>query len=175
MARSWTLPGDFRQHSGEVNITIMRSVTRLFVPAILVLVAGCGEQRGPTVYVLDGQQSVELKASASALKVPPGGQVVLHVEQRTTGQWRKVGRNELTPGQCWVYRPPVEVEPEVAADVQWAVEPENAVEFHSEYQFDKTRIATVRASGKISLTPLSKVKCEEGRVVEGNSIEIDAS
>src|ERR671910_539822 len=89
------------------------------------------------------------------------GQVVLHVEQRTPGQWRKVGRNELPPGQCWVYRPPVEVEPEVAADVQWAVEPENAVEFHSEYQLDKTRVATVRAAGKISLTPLSKVKCEE--------------
>ncbi len=84
-----------------------------------------------------GQQSVELKASASLLKVPPGGQVVLHVERRTTGQWKKIGRNELTPGQCWVYRPPVEVEPEVAADVQWAVEPENALEFHSEYQLDQ--------------------------------------
>lgn len=153
----------------------MRSVTRLFVPAILAVVAGCGEQRGPTVYVLDGQQSVELKASASLLKVPPGGQVVLHVERRTTGQWKKIGRNELTPGQCWVYRPPVELEPEVAADVQWAVEPENALEFHSEYQLDKTRIATVRAGGKISLTPLSTVKCEEGRIVEGAAIEIDAS
>ena len=153
----------------------MRSVTRLFVPAILALVAGCGEQRGPTVYVLEGQQSVELKASASLLKAPPGGQVVLHVERRSTGQWKKIGRNELKPGQCWVYRPPVELEPEVAADVQWAVEPENALEFHSEYQLDKTRIVTVRAGGKISLTPLSKVQCEEGRVVEGNTIEIDAS
>lgn len=152
----------------------MRSVTCLFLPALLAL-AGCGEQRGPTVYVLDGQQSVELKASASPAKVAPGGQVVLHVERRTTGQWKKIGRNELTPGQCWVYRPPVDVEPEVAADVQWAVEPENAMEFHSEYQLDKTRIATVRAGGKISLTPLSKVQCEEGRIVEGNAVAIDAS
>lgn len=153
----------------------MRSVTILVVPAILALVAGCGEQRGPTVYVLEGQQSVELKASATPMKVAPGGQVVLHVERRSTGQWKKIGRNELAPGQCWVYRPPVEVEPEVAQDVQWAVEPENALEFHSEYQLDQTRVATVRAGGKVSVIPVSKVKCEEGRVVEGNAVEIDAS
>lgn len=53
--------------------------------------------------------------------------------------------------------------------------PENAVEFHSEYQLDKSRVATVHASGKVSLTALDKVKCEEARVVSGNTIEIDAS
>jgi len=153
----------------------MRSVTILLIPAILALIGGCGEQRGPTVYVLDGQQSVELKASASPMKVHPGGQVVLHVERRTTGQWKKISRNELAPGQCWVYRPPVEVEPEVAHSVQWEVVPENAVEFHAEYQLDQSRVATVHVSGKVSLTPLDKVKCEEGRVVAGNTIEIDAS
>jgi hypothetical protein len=153
----------------------MRSVPVLLVPAILALVASCGEQRGPTVYVLDGQQTVELKASATPMKVQPGGQIVLHVERRTTGPWKKVSQNELTPGQCWVYRPPVEVEPEVAHSVQWEVVPENAVEFHSEYQLDRSRVATVHASGKVSLTPLDKVKCEEGRVVAGNTIEIDAS
>jgi hypothetical protein len=142
---------------------------------MLALVAGCGEQRGPTVYVLDGQQSVELKATASPTKVQPGGQVVLHVERRTTGPWKKVSRSELKPGQCWVYRPPVEVEPEVAHSVQWEVVPENAVEFHTEYQLDQSRVITVHASGKISLTPLDKVKCEEDRVVAGNTIEIDAS
>jgi hypothetical protein len=153
----------------------MRSIPILLVPAMLALVAGCGEQHGPTVYVLDGQQSVELKASASPMKVPPGGQVVLHVERRTTGQWKKISRDELTSGQCWVYRPPVELEPEVAHSVQWEVVPENAVEFHSEYQLDQSRVATVHASGKVSLTPIDKVKCEEGRVVAGNTIEIDAS
>ena len=153
----------------------MRSVPILFIPGILALLAGCGEQRGPTVYVLEGQQSVELKASATPMKVQPGGQVVLHVERRTTGQWKKVSRSELRPGQCWVYRPPVEVEPEVAHSVQWEVVPENAVEFHSEYQLDQSRVATVRASGKVSLTPVDKVKCEEDRVVAGNTIEIDAS
>ncbi len=153
----------------------MRSVAILVIPVISALAAGCGEQRGPSVYVLEGTQSVELSGSATPAKVQPGGQVVLHVERRTTGQWKKIGRNELTPGQCWVYRPPVEVEPEVAHEVQWAVEPENALEFHSEYQLDKSRVATVRASGKISVIPVSKVKCEEGRVVEGTPIEIDAS
>jgi hypothetical protein len=153
----------------------MRSPATLLAPALLVLLAGCGEQRGPFVYVLDGPQSVELKASATPTKVQPGGQVVLHVERRTTGPWKKVPRSELAPGQCWVYRPPVEVEPEVAHSVQWEVVPENAVEFHTEYQLDQSRVVTVHASGKISLTPLDKVKCEEGRVVAGNTIEIDAS
>jgi len=153
----------------------MRSPAILLVPALLSLVAACGEQRGPFVYVLEGQQTVELKASATPMKVQPGGQVVLHVERHTTGQWKKVSRSELAPGQCWVYRPPVEVEPEVAQSVQWEVVPENAVEFHTEYQLNQSRVATVHASGKISLTPLEKVKCEEDRVVAGNTIELDAS
>lgn len=153
----------------------MRSVIILLVPAILALAAGCGEQRGPTVYVLEAEQAVELKASATPMKVQPGGQIVLHVERRTTGQWKKVSQDQVAPGQCWVYRPPVEVEPEVAHSVQWEVVPENAVEFHTEYQLDQSRVATVHASGKVSLTPLDKVKCEEGRVVAGNTIEIDAS
>ena len=152
----------------------MRPVTILCAPVILALLAACGKQSGPVVYVLESPQQVELKASASALKVKPGEQVVLHVEQRTTGQWKKVGRGELKPGQCWVYRPPVEVE-EVAHSVQWEVVPENAVEFHQDYQLDKTRIATVHAAGKVTLTPLNKVKCEEGRIVAGNTIEIEAS
>ena len=53
-----------------------------------------------------------------------GESVVLHVEQRTSGNWKQVPRSELEPGQCWVYRRPVEVEPEVAHSVQWEVVPE---------------------------------------------------
>src|SRR5688500_3535943 len=113
-----------------INIIAMRSVSMFVIPAMLAL-AGC-EQRGPTVYVLEGQQEVQLNTSASAATVKQCETVVLHVEQRTTGKWKQLPRKELTPGQCWVYRPPVEVEPEVAHNVQWEVIPEGAVEFHSE-------------------------------------------
>lgn len=152
----------------------MRSVSMLVISAVLVAIAGC-EQRGPTVYVLDGPQTVELNASASASKVQLGETVVLHVEQRNSGKWKQIPRDELTPGQCWVYRPPVEVEPEVAHSVQWEVIPEGAVEFHSEYQMDQSRLATMRAKGAIKLTPIGKAKCEEGHSVVGSTIEIEVT
>src|SRR5688500_9493270 len=84
---------------------IMRFVSMLLIPAVLAVVAGC-EQRGPFVYVLDGQQTVVLKATASATKVQQGEKVVLHVERQNKGNWQRVSRGELKPGQCWVYRPP---------------------------------------------------------------------
>jgi hypothetical protein len=127
------------------------------------------------VYVLESPQSTVLTASASASKVQQGETVVLSVERRTTGTWKQVSRDELAPGQCWVYRPPVEVEPEVAHGVQWEVLPEGAVEFHTEYQLDGTRVATMVAKGKVTLTPISVAKCEEDRSVAGAPIEIEVS
>ena len=152
----------------------MRTVTVLLIPALLAVVAGC-EQRGPFVYVLESPQSVTLTASASAAKVQQGETVVLRVERRTSGKWKQIARKELRPGQCWVYRPPVEIEPEVAHSIQWQVDPEGAVEFHTEYQLDQTRAATMSAKGKIKLTPVSTVKCEDDRSVAGAAIEIEVS
>lgn len=152
----------------------MRFAPMFLVPAVLALVAGC-EQRGPFVYVLDGTQTVVLKATATATQVQLGEKVVLHVERQTTGNWQRVARGDLKPGQCWVYRPPVEVEPEVAQGVQWVVEPERAVEFHTDYQMDQSRVATMMTKGTIKLTPVAKVTCEEGREVEGTPIEIEVS
>lgn len=144
------------------------------VPAVLAVLAGC-EQRGPFVYVLESPQSVVLTASASASTVQQGETVVLRVERRTSGKWKQVSRDELNPGQCWVYRPPLAVEPEIAHSVGWQVVPEGAVEFHTEHQMDQTRVATMTAKGKVKLTPISAVKCEDGRSVVGPSIEIEVS
>lgn len=153
---------------------VMRSVSMLALPVVLVAIAGC-EGRGPTVYVLEGEQTVELNASASASTVKQGETVVLHVEQRSKGNWKQIPRRELQPGQCWVYRPPVEVEPEVAHSVQWEVIPERSVEFHPEYQLDQSRVVTMMNKGTIKLTPIGKVKCEEGRMVVGSTIEIEVT
>jgi hypothetical protein len=159
--------------TGVKTIT-MRSASLLVVPVVLAAIAGCN-QRGPTVYVLEGEQTVELKTTASATKVQQGETVTLHVEQRSSGNWKQIPRDQLTAGQCWVYRPPVEVEPEVAHNVVWEVIPEGAVEFHSEYQLDQSRVATMRDKGTIKLTPIGKVKCEEGRSVVGSTVEIEVS
>lgn len=152
----------------------MRFISLLAVPVVLASLAGC-EQRGPTVYVLEGEQTVELKASASPSTVKVGESVVLHVEQRTTGNWKQVPRSELKPGQCWVYRPPVEVEPEVAHSVQWEVIPEDSVQFPQEYRLNQSRVAIMMVKGTIQLTPIAKVKCEEGRTVVGNTVEIEVT
>jgi hypothetical protein len=152
----------------------MRSVSLFLLPAVLAAVSGC-DQRGPTVYVLESPQEVELTATASPATVQQGQTVVLHVQQRTVGKWKQISRDELAPGQCWVYRPPTEVEPEVAHSVQWEVIPENAVEFHREMQMDQSRVATMMVKGTIKLTPITKVKCEEGRSVYGSTLEIEVT
>lgn len=153
---------------------IVRSLPILLLAALLWSVAGC-EQQSDLVYVLEEPQSVTLTASASTLKVQQGETIVLHVERRTSGKWKQVPLDEVRSGQCWVYRPPVESEPEVADSVQWEVVPENAVTFNREYRLDHTRIATTNVKGTIKLTPFSAVKCEADRVVQGPSILIEVS
>jgi hypothetical protein len=144
----------------------------LLLPATLLAIAGC-KQQGPSVYVLESPQTVTLIPSASALKVRQGETVVVRVERRTSGKWKRIARDELIRGQCWVYRPPPEHEAEVADNVKWEVVPEWAVSFNSEYRLDHTRIATMLVKGKVRLTPLSPVACETDRVVDGPSIEIE--
>ncbi|MGH8179189.1 MAG: hypothetical protein ACREV5_23255 [Steroidobacter sp.] len=153
---------------------IVRSLPVLLILALFGTVVGCG-QRGGSVYVLEEPQSVTLTASVSTLKVQQGGTVVLHAERRTSGKWKQISLNEVRAGQCWVYRPPVESEPEVADALQWEVVPENAATFNREYRMDHTKIATMNVKGTITLTPRSAVQCEPDRVVEGTSIQIEVS
>lgn len=135
-------------------------------------VAGC-EQRAPLVYVLESPQSVTLLPSASASSVARGASVVLGVERRTEGQWTRIPRDTLRPGQCWVYRPPAAVEAQAADAVQWEISPEDSVRFNTEFRMDHVRIATMLYPGRIRLTPLSAPTCEPDRLVRGPSIEIE--
>ena len=144
----------------------------LFVVLFFALVAGC-EQRSAMVYVLEGPQDVKLTSSASATKVKVGETVVLHVQRRVTGKWKQIPREELTQGQCWLYTPPPEVEEEVADNVEWDVYPDGAVEFDATFRMDHTRMATMRQKGRISLRPLTAVRCEKDRVEQGRAIQIE--
>lgn len=127
------------------------------------------------VYVLDGKQEVKLVSSASATQVKRGETVVLHLERRVTGNWKQIPRNQLTPGQCWLYTPPPQVEEEVADNVEWVVEPDGAVRFNPELRLDHTRIATMVSSGRVKLTPFTQVRCEKDRVEEGPAIRIEVA
>jgi hypothetical protein len=153
---------------------LVRSLPVLLLVAVLWSVAGC-EQQSDLVYVLEEPQSVTLIASASTLKGQQGESIVLHVERRTSGKWKQIPLSEVRSGQCWVYRPPVESEPEVADSLQWEVVPENAVTFNREYRLDHKRIATANIKGTIKLTPFSAVKCEADRAVRGPSVLIEVS
>jgi hypothetical protein len=146
----------------------------LFVTAALAFAAGCSQQQ-PMVYVLEGPQEVRLVSSASTTQVKRGETVVLHVERRVTGNWKQIPRDQLTPGQCWLYTKPPELEQEVADNVEWVVEPEDAVRFNGEFRMDHTRIATMMMPGRVKLTPFTAVRCEKDRVEEGPAIRIEVS
>jgi hypothetical protein len=135
---------------------------------------GC-EQRSPMVYVLDGPQDVTLTVSASATDVKAGETVVLHAKRRSVGKWKQIPRDQLAQGQCWLYTPPPEVEEEVADNLEWEVHPENAVRFDTTFRMDHTRMATMMQKGRITLRPLTAVRCEKDRVEEGRPIHIEVS
>jgi hypothetical protein len=140
----------------------------------LAFAAGCKGQE-PMVYVLASAQQVTLTPSASATSVKQGEQVVLRLQRRSVGQWQQIPRDQVTPGQCWLYTPPPEVEQEVADTVEWVVAPEEAVRFDGTFRMDHTRIATMVRTGTIVLTPFSPVRCEKDRVVEGPALRIEVS
>lgn len=153
---------------------LLRKVPLVFLCAGLALASGCKGQE-PLVYVLASEQKVTLTPSTSASSVKQGEQVVLHLQRRAVGEWKQIPRNQLTPGQCWLYTPPPQLEQEVADNVEWVVTPELAVRFDETFRMDHTRIATMMRSGTIVLTPLSAVRCEKDRVVEGPAIRIEVS
>ena len=146
----------------------------LTIVLVSVIAVGC-KQQSPMVYVLDGPQEVTLKASASATEVPVGETIVLHAQRRSVGKWKQIPRDQLTQGQCWLYTQPPELEEEVADNLEWQVEPENAVRFDTTFRMDHTRPATVLIKGRITLRPLTAVRCEKDRVEEGDPIHIQAT
>jgi hypothetical protein len=152
---------------------LIRTVLRAIPLCTAVMFASGCEQQQPLVYVLEGTQEVTLTASASATTVKAGESVVLHAQRRSVGKWKQIPRDQLTPGQCWLYTAPPEFEQEVAASIDWEVTPENAVRFDNAVRMDQTRIATMVVRGRVSLRPLTTVRCEKDRIVEGAPIRFE--
>jgi hypothetical protein len=147
----------------------------LIVVLVFAVVTGC-KQQSPMVYVLEGPQDVTLTASASATTVKAGETIVLHAQRRVVGKWKQIPRDQLAPGQCWQYTPPPEMEEEVADNVEWEMEPENAIRFDGTFRMDHTRVGTIMiGKGRITLRPLTAVRCEKDRVEEGRPIHIEVA
>ena len=146
----------------------------LTIALISAFALGC-KQQSAMVYVLDGPQDVTLKVSASATAVKAGEVIVLHAQRRSVGKWKQIPREQLTQGQCWLYTPPPELEEEVADNLEWQVDPENSVQFDTTFRMDHTRLATMMQKGRITLRPLTAVRCEKDRVEEGRPIHIEVT
>ena len=143
-------------------------------PIKLFLVAACtGEPE--FVYVLESSQAVELAISASATTVTTGEGVVLQVNRRTSGAWKRIPMKSRTPDQCWMRRPPLEFEPEVADNVRWDVAPAGAAQFNTDFRPDRTRRVVFSEVGVYFLTPSSAVWCEPGRSVATKPIRIEVT
>ena len=150
----------------------MRPSLLFVLGTTLAFAWGC-KQQAPRVYVLESPQEVTLTVSASATRVPRGETVVLHAERRSVGKWKQIPRDQLTPGQCWLYRPPPQVEPEVADNVEWEIIPDRGIQLDPTFQMDHSRVALMAVPGKYTLTAYTAVTCEKDRVVQGPTIEIE--
>lgn len=150
----------------------MRPSLLFVLGTTLAFAWGC-KQQAPLVYVLESPQEVTLTASASATRVPRGETVVLHAQRRSVGKWQQIPRDQLAPGQCWLYRPPPELESEVADKVEWEIIPDRGIQLDPAFQMDHSRVALLAVPGKYTLTAYSAVTCEKDRVVQGPTFEIE--
>jgi len=149
---------------------LVRSTLTIILVCAFAL--GC-KQQTPMVYVLDGSQKVTLKVSASATQVKAGETIVLHAQRRSVGTWKQIPRDQLTQGQCWLYTPPPELEEEVVDNLEWQVDPENAVQFDTTFRMDHTRLVTPVIKGRITFRPFTAVRCEKDRVEEGDPVHVE--
>ena len=126
------------------------------------------------MYVLEAPQKVELAASASSSRINAGDTAVLHVQRWTAGVWKRIRMRELSPGRCWMRRPPPKFEAEVADNVNWQVAPTTSARF-SAFRPDHTRLVLLPDTGVFTLTASTSVWCEPGRSVAEQSLKIQVT
>ena len=141
---------------------------------LVAVAAGCSSEP-EFVYILEAPQTVELTASASSNRVRAGESLVLHVERKTKGLWKRIPMSERAPDQCWMERPPPEFEAEVADNVRWDVTPPGSVRFNIDIREDHTRLVFMDSVGQFTLTPSTALWCEPGRAVTGQSLRVEVS
>lgn len=127
------------------------------------------------VFVREAPQAVTLTASASARQIRVGDAVVLHVERRTTGVWRRMASKDLQADQCWMAAVPPEHEPEVADNVHWIVDPPGAATFNTGFRSDHTRTVVLSGEGRFALSARTTLWCEPGRSVTAPPVVVDAT
>jgi hypothetical protein len=93
-----------------------------------------------------------------APEVRVGEPLTLHAN-RSSGPWVEVVRPSLPTDACWIGRPPLHEEPEVADNLRWVVEPEGRATFNLGLTKDHTRVVRFAAPGRYALHAISSMWC----------------
>jgi len=116
-------------------------------------------------------QSIHLStAQGEHARVRVGEALRLHAERRS-GPWIEVPRASLPPGACWQVSPPPDLEPEVAGNLRWLVEPPDAARFNLGLLRDQSREVRFSAPGRYQLSARSAVWCTEP--YGGNTLTVE--
>ena len=130
----------------------------LLAPAVL---AACAPEPPESVFVPAPSFTLTLAARTSLGDAPllrVGEPLTLFV-RRASGPWVEVGGEAATAGECWWVRPPPDVEPEVADNVRWLVDPPGAAEFNVAYRADHTREVRFERPGDYLLVATEAGSC----------------
>ena len=91
-------------------------------------------------------------------EVRVGEPLTLHA-RRSSGPWVEVARRNLPTDACWIARPPLPDEPEVADNLRWVVEPEGRATFNLGLNEDHTRVVRFTEPGRYALHAISSMWC----------------
>ena len=145
-------------------------VRRLAVVTPLALCACSGER--DLVYVPVDAPQAEVTVRASSAEVGVGEVVVLHAQRRYRAEWKQVPRHTLTPAQCWMQRPPPDLEPEVADNLRWQVSVPSAATFNTAPRPDRAREVVFSAPGEYVLNASSAVWCGPPAGIRANDLVV---
>jgi hypothetical protein len=142
-----------------------------FVLAVLLTVACSQEPSDVFVPGPSFSQSIHLStAQGERATVRVEQPLVLHA-QRNSGPWVAVKRGSLSPDSCWLASPPPDLEPEVAGNLRWLVEPPGAATFNVGLRLDYTREVRFSEPGIYQLSAQSSAWCTEP--YSGNTLTVE--
>lgn len=128
-------------------------------PVVLALLLCACSGDSDLVYVPVAPPQVELSVSASSVEVAVGDVVVLRAQRRYRAEWKQVSRRSLAQDQCWLPRPPPDVEPEVADNLTWQASEPAAARFNTSPRPDRAREVVFSEPGEYVLRSRSVVWC----------------
>jgi len=147
-------------------------VPRNTVAFAVLLVTACSQEPSE-VFVPGGSfsQSIQLStAQGDHATVHVDEPLILHA-QRTSGPWVGAHRASLPPNACWLVSPPSSIEPEVAGNLRWFVEPPGPATFNVQLRLDRTREVRFSKPGVYHLSAQSSVWCAEPYT--GNTLTVE--